>query len=168
MLKHALTTTAFTALLMSSAFAQSSPSTATPGAAKPMAAPSTMTAPSPSSDTFLRQQNSTDWRASQLMGTNVMGPDNTKIGDVEDVVIERSGMVHAVVIGVGGFLGVGEKGVAIPLKSLAIKQTPNGDKIESLSVSFTKEQLKNAPQFKWNSLAATSPSDKRTEILPQK
>jgi sporulation protein YlmC with PRC-barrel domain len=166
MLKHTLTTAAFAALMLSSALAQSSPPSATPGTTTPMAAPSMMT--SPASGTFMLQQSTSEWRASKLIGTSVIGPDNAKIGDIEDVVVDNTGAVRAVVIGVGGFLGVGEKGVAIALKSLVIKQTPNGDKIEKLSVPFTKDQLKNAPEFKWNQAAATAPSDKRSEFLPRK
>jgi sporulation protein YlmC with PRC-barrel domain len=166
MLKHTLTTTAFAALMLSSALAQSPPATA-PGATKPMAAPSTMAPPSLANEAFLNQQSTSEWRASKLIGTNVIGPDNAKIGDIEDVLVDSSGAVRAVVIGVGGFLGVGEKGVAIPLKSLVIKQSPNGDKIEKLSVSFTKDQLKNAPEFKWKQAAMALPSDKRSENLPR-
>jgi len=168
MLKHTLTTTAFAALMLSSAFAQSSPPPTAPGATKPLAAPSTIAPPSSASSAFLHQQINSEWRASKLIGTKVMGPDNAKIGDIEDVVIESNGVVRAVVIGVGGFLGVGEKDVAIPLKSLVIKQSLNGDKIEKLSVSFTKEQLKNAPGFKWNQAAAASPSDKKNKKLSRK
>jgi hypothetical protein len=168
MLKHTLTTTAFAALMLSSALAQSSPPAMAPRAAEPMAAPSTMVQPSPASDLFLRQQSSTEWRASKMIGTNVIGPNNAKIGDIEDVLVENNGVVHAVVIGVGGFLGIGEKNVAISFKSLVIKQSPGGDKIESLSVSFTKDQLKNAPEFKWAQSTAASASDKRSENSPRR
>jgi sporulation protein YlmC with PRC-barrel domain len=168
MLKQALTATAFAALMLSSALAQSSPPTTAPGATKPIVAPTTMAPPSPASEMFLLQQSSSEWRASKLLGVNVIGPDNVKIGDIDDLVIEHSGTVRAVVIGVGGFLGVGEKDVAIPLKSLLITQSPNGDKIEKVSVTITKDQLKNAPGFKWNQAAAVLPSDKRSENLHRK
>jgi sporulation protein YlmC with PRC-barrel domain len=168
MLKHTLATTAFAALMLSSALAQSNPPSAASGATKPMPAPSTVAPPSPGSGMFLLQQSSSEWRASKLIGTNVVGPDNVKIGAIEDVVVENNGTVRAIVIGVGGFLGVGEKGVAISLKSLVIKQSPNGDKVEKVSVSFTKEQLKNAPGFKWNQAAAASPSDKHGKKVSSK
>ncbi|HEX2184914.1 MAG TPA: PRC-barrel domain-containing protein [Chloroflexota bacterium] len=53
-------------------------------------------------------------RGSNLMGMDVYGPDNQKVGDIEEVIVDRQGKIHAVVVGVGGFLGIGEKDVAIP------------------------------------------------------
>jgi sporulation protein YlmC with PRC-barrel domain len=53
-------------------------------------------------------------RGSRLMGTDIYGSDNQKIGDVDDVILDRQGKIQAVVVGVGGFLGIGEKNVAIP------------------------------------------------------
>jgi sporulation protein YlmC with PRC-barrel domain len=166
MLKHTFTTTAFAALMLSSAFAQSGPPA--PGKTTPMPAPSTTAPQSHTNDSFLHQQVRADWRASKLIGTSVVGLNNSKIGDINDLVIDNNGTVHAVVIGVGGVLGVGEKNVAIPLKSLVIKQSPTGDKFEKLSVSFTLDQLKNAPEFKWAQAPAVSPSDKRSDNLPRK
>jgi sporulation protein YlmC with PRC-barrel domain len=51
---------------------------------------------------------------SQLKGLDVIGLDHTKVGDIEEVVIERDGRVAAVVIGIGGVLGMGQKRVAVP------------------------------------------------------
>jgi sporulation protein YlmC with PRC-barrel domain len=53
-------------------------------------------------------------RGSKLMGTDIYGSDNQKIGDLDDVILDRQGKIQAIVIGVGGFLGIGEKNVAIP------------------------------------------------------
>jgi sporulation protein YlmC with PRC-barrel domain len=53
-------------------------------------------------------------RASQLMGIDVYGGDNQKIGDIDEVLVDRQGKIHGVVVGVGGFLGIGQKDVAIP------------------------------------------------------
>ena len=53
-------------------------------------------------------------RGSTLMGVDVYGTDNQKIGDIDEVLIDRQGKIHGVVVGVGGFLGIGEKDVAIP------------------------------------------------------
>jgi sporulation protein YlmC with PRC-barrel domain len=62
---------------------------------------------------FLTQASSQEWRGSKLVGVDVYGSDNTKIGDINEVLVDRSGQVKAIVIGVGGFLGIGEKNVAI-------------------------------------------------------
>jgi sporulation protein YlmC with PRC-barrel domain len=58
------------------------------------------------------------WRASKLAGVNVYNDNNEKIGDISDVIIDRSGKVDTVVLGVGGFLGVGEHYVAVPMEKL--------------------------------------------------
>ena len=102
---------------------------------------------------FVQKQGANDWRSSKLVGTNVYGPSDEKIGDINEVLIDRNGAVHAVVIGVGGFLGVGEKDVAVPFKSLNIKRASNSDKIDRISVRYTKDQLKQAPAFKYHQAA---------------
>lgn len=62
---------------------------------------------------FVTQMTSDQWRGSKLVGVDVYGSDNAKIGDINEVIVDRNGSVKAVVIGVGGFLGIGEKNVAI-------------------------------------------------------
>ena len=53
-------------------------------------------------------------RGSKLMGVDVYGADNQKIGDIDEVLVDKQGKVQAVVVGIGGFLGIGEKDIAIP------------------------------------------------------
>jgi hypothetical protein len=98
---------------------------------------------------FMSQQSESEWRGSNLMGESVVGTDNETIGDIEDVLIDRNGTVRAVVVGVGGFLGMGEKSVAIPFNALTINRNSDGDDIERITVSLSKEQLKQAPEFKY-------------------
>ena len=74
------------------------------------------TPPSPSQ--VLTQQSPGQWRASKLVGVDVYGTDNAKIGDVREVLLNRNGAAEAVVIGVGGFLGIGEKDVAVPFQAV--------------------------------------------------
>ena len=57
---------------------------------------------------------------SDLRGADVYGMNNESIGEINDIVIDREGRVAAVVIGVGGFLGIGEKDVAVPYQALQI------------------------------------------------
>lgn len=56
--------------------------------------------------------------ASDLIGTRVVSADNESIGDVNDVVLDHNGQIVAAVVGVGGFLGIGEKDVAVPFSAL--------------------------------------------------
>lgn len=58
------------------------------------------------------------WRASKLDGVNVYNQSNENIGSISDVLVDRQGRAEAVVIGVGGFLGIGEHDVAVPFSSL--------------------------------------------------
>lgn len=57
---------------------------------------------------------------SDLRGTKIYGANNEDIGEIDDILIDRQGQVVAVIVGVGGFLGIGEKDVAIPFQSLDI------------------------------------------------
>jgi sporulation protein YlmC with PRC-barrel domain len=58
--------------------------------------------------------------SSDIRGTKVYGANNENIGEVDDILIERDGRVAALIIGVGGFLGIGEKYVAIPMQAFEI------------------------------------------------
>lgn len=57
-------------------------------------------------------------RGSKILGVPVIGMDHVRVGKIEDVLVDVSGRIQAVVIGVGGFLGVGEKYVAVPFDQL--------------------------------------------------
>jgi len=163
MLKQVFTATALAALIASPAFAQSPPppsSSATPPTSAAPAPGSSAGSASMNKDAFLQDQSSSDWRASKLIGTNVYGPDNAKIGDVSEVLLDSSGSTHAVVIGVGGFLGVGQKDIAIPFSALTVTPNAAGDKIEKVTVKYTKADLDSAPPFKYKqaSTASTAPA----------
>ena len=67
---------------------------------------------------FVTNQAIDQWRASKLVGVSVMGAEQKSIGTIEDVLIDHDGNAQTVVIGVGGFLGIGEKAVAVPFKTL--------------------------------------------------
>jgi len=71
-----------------------------------------------SSDPFIKQQAVDQWRASKLVGVSVVGADQKKIGKIEEVLVDHNGSAQAIVISVGGFLGIGAKDVAVPFKSM--------------------------------------------------
>jgi sporulation protein YlmC with PRC-barrel domain len=58
------------------------------------------------------------WRSSKLIGVNVYNDNNEKIGDIEELIVDKSGKVDNVILGVGGFLGMGEHYVAVPMEKL--------------------------------------------------
>ena len=78
---------------------------------------------------------------------NVYGPDNAKIGDVDDVLLGADGKINALVIGVGGFLGIGEKHVIVPFA--AVKADRKDNKWQ-LVMNSSKDELKAAPGFKYD------------------
>jgi sporulation protein YlmC with PRC-barrel domain len=84
----------------------------------------------------------TDWYKQ-----NVYDPQNTKIGEVMDVLVSPDGKVNSVIVGVGGFLGAGEKDVAVDFS--AIKRTTKDDSIY-LTMNTTKNALQSAPGFKYD------------------
>jgi sporulation protein YlmC with PRC-barrel domain len=83
---------------------------------------------------------------------NVYDPSNNKIGAIEDVLITDQGQMKALVIGVGGFLGVGEKDVVVPLE--AVKGS-NKDNKWTLVMNATKDELKAAQGFKYDRTKTT-------------
>jgi sporulation protein YlmC with PRC-barrel domain len=63
-------------------------------------------------------QREGEWRASKLVGVNVYNEAGEKIGDVNDVILDKSGKTSKAILGVGGFLGMGEYYVALPFEKL--------------------------------------------------
>jgi sporulation protein YlmC with PRC-barrel domain len=83
---------------------------------------------------------------SKFKGTDVLGSDNQKIGDVSDILFDKTGKIEAFVISVGGFLGVGSKEVALAPSSFDVVRGDNGSS-PKLKVAATKDQLKDAQNF---------------------
>ncbi|MBJ6126548.1 PRC-barrel domain-containing protein [Microvirga splendida] len=70
---------------------------------------------------FMTQREPGMYSASELIGKDVMGANNEDIGEIGDVLIDRNGQVRAVVVDVGGFLGIGETHVAIPMQQVQMR-----------------------------------------------
>jgi sporulation protein YlmC with PRC-barrel domain len=114
----------------------------------PEASPSvTMPAPRTGSSSSLSEQAATDFRSSKLVGLSVYNSANERVGDINDLILAADGKINAVVIGVGGFLGMGEKLVALPFADVKIDHDSNG--AMRASVSESKESLESAPDFKY-------------------
>jgi putative membrane protein len=128
---------------------------------------------------YLTQSRPDLWRASKLTGLNVYNENDEKIGDINEVLVDRDGKAEAVVIGVGGFLGLGERDVAVPFSALrwemnaraaAASGTSPGTGVSTTGSTMatgsdtrgypdhailpnaSKDQLKNAPQFRYGNL----------------
>jgi hypothetical protein len=163
--------TATVLALNGAAFAQNASSPSTSSQAQ--------VSPNTSSAAVDRAVLTGNWRASKLMGMAVYNQANEKLGDVNELIVDPAGKVSAVVIGVGGFLGLGEHDVAVSMSQLAV--TDNGRQVsannnasstvgtvsnsrpapsqsantndwvpERLVLNTTKEQLKSMKQFKYS------------------
>jgi len=159
MLKKLMLGTAASALMLSGAMAQTSTSPAQPmsppaASPAPSSAPAA-TAPTPSSSksadasskaAFVSSQQPDQWLASKFKGTDVLGSDGKSIGDVSDILFDKSGKIEAYVISVGGFLGVGSKSVAMAPSSFEVVPGQNGA-APKLKTAMTKDELKQAQNF---------------------
>ena len=95
-----------------------------------------------------------------LIGQTVYAPDDAKIGNISDLIISKDGKsVQGFVIGVGGFLGIGERSVALQMDKLNIARAPDGS--VKLTMDVRKEELASAPAFK--SLRDVEQERKRSE-----
>jgi sporulation protein YlmC with PRC-barrel domain len=101
----------------------------------------------------------TDLSAEKLNGTTVYGADEANIGEIGDVILTTDGKVEAVVLDVGGFLGVGEKPVAVSMENLAFMADKDGN--QYLYTTFTKEQLEAHPAYDKDSYA----SNRQNQLL---
>ncbi|MBR1201500.1 MULTISPECIES: PRC-barrel domain-containing protein [unclassified Bradyrhizobium] len=120
-----------------------------------------------------------NWRASKVVGLSVYNDKNESVGSINDLLMEKGGAIKAVVIGVGGFLGVGEHLVAVPLDKVKFVNEPvaytgasnTGSTTKSTTTtgaapaaaaskpnpwypdhavfSATKDELKAMPEFKY-------------------
>ena len=78
----------------------------------------------PAADSAAVKHREGAWRASKLVGINVYNEANEKIGDINDVILDKAGKVENVVLGVGGFLGMGEHYVAVSYDKLKWSNEP--------------------------------------------
>lgn len=119
MLRHQIALTAIGGVMLAAgAFAQTSAPSQTAPTQAP--APAAESAKPPEQNLAAPGK----WRASKLMGVNIYGPDKKKVGDVSEVVFDKSGKIETVTVGVGGFLGIGAKDVAVPYEQVTWSEEP--------------------------------------------
>jgi sporulation protein YlmC with PRC-barrel domain len=98
------------------------------------------------------------WTVANYYKQAVYDPKESKIGDVEDVLVDKSGKVTGLVIGVGGFLGAGEKDVIVPFTAV---KTSKKDNKWWLTLDETKDGLKSAPGFTYDRASTTWVPEKK-------
>jgi sporulation protein YlmC with PRC-barrel domain len=95
---------------------------------------------------FVAQQPADEWLARVFIGQPVYNAAGEAIGDINDLVFNRKGQISTIVIGVGGFLSIGEKGVGVPYSALTFNVGKTGERV--IVVALTKQDLTQAPAFK--------------------
>jgi putative membrane protein len=125
---------------------------------------------------YVARQEPTDWTAQALIGRTVENEQGENLGDINNVILNEKGDVKAVTIGVGGFLGIGEKNVGVPFEALQFETDASDDADASqkkqsaddrdardnrdarfdsehdnikVVLNASKEQLESAPEFVW-------------------
>jgi hypothetical protein len=150
-MRKLLTTTAVAMLVAGPMLAQTTPAQTDPAMNAPSGA---------ASEGFIQSNETNDIFGSDLIGMSVYSseedysdqPYNEEaradwddIGDVNDVLLGSDGQVKAVLVDVGGFLGMGEHTVALDMSQIHMLRDEGGDRF--VAVNFTEDQLKNAPVF---------------------
>jgi hypothetical protein len=165
-MKYLVTSVAAAALLSTSAFAQA------PAPAQSSSMPRAETTATP-----VVNQSANEWRASKVIGLYVYNDADERLGAINDLLTDSSGKIVKAVIGVGGFLGIGESDVAVnfdqlkfvnePMRTSSTTTTAPANSTvgttattttttarsnvnpDHAKLSATKEQLKAMPQFKY-------------------
>lgn len=116
------------------------------GAEVTEAAPEAEAPPAPVEGQIILQSENTIL-ADDLIGSRVYSESGDTIGDINDLIVNLDGTVDGVVIGVGGFLGIGEKDVAVQMDALNVASDAETGSVR-LMLSATREDLEAAPVFK--------------------
>jgi sporulation protein YlmC with PRC-barrel domain len=95
---------------------------------------------------FVTEQPASEWRSRLFVGAAVQNAAGETVGDINDLIFDHSGRISTAVLGVGGFLGMGEKNVGVPFSALTFNTGQDGVRI--INVALSKEQLQQAPVYK--------------------
>jgi hypothetical protein len=141
------TTAALLTLMVPPAFAQGSapPATQTPAPAPVQSMPTKEDAPLAVDTVRMRQ----GYRVGRIVGAAVHNGQNQQVGTIDDLLLNENGdQVVVAVISVGGFLGIGNKLVAVPYKELQVER--KNDSVNVVLPNASKDVLTGMPTFKYN------------------
>lgn len=138
------------AVATSPVLAQQAGTTNAPVVTSPAPGAPAAAVPGPNGQMWYNSAGNT-WRSSKLVGTGVQNAAGERIGEVNEVIIGNDGRVHAVVLGIGGFLGIGEREVAVSYDALNMTRDSSGN--PAISVNATRAMLEAAPRWTWHSAA---------------
>jgi sporulation protein YlmC with PRC-barrel domain len=131
--------------------------------------------PAPAAQSTAPKVHGEMWRSSKLIGLNVYNDQKEKLGDISEILLDKSGKVDGVVIGVGGFLGMGQHDIMVEMSKLKFVDEPirtsstttgttgsatttptasttknNGYPDHAVLSGATKDSLKNMSEFKYD------------------
>ena len=123
-------------------------------------------APLRATGVFPIRQDASQWLGSNLIGARVLSASNEKIGHIANLVVNDDGAIEAAVIAVGGVFGLGAKEVAVTYKSLNIVRNKSRDGIAHIVLAATRDDLRQAADFKTLSEQKTEKVAHRTPEAP--
>ena len=115
---------------------------------------------------FTSQQPSNEWLAHMFVGAPIQNTGGETVGEVSDLMFDPSGHISTVIVGVGGYLGIGEKNVGVRYDALSFKSGAKGERVIVLAVS--KESLTAAPAFKAIEKSTFEKVEEKAAVLGQK
>lgn len=138
--------------------------TAPAGDAAQMTAPAATTTTA-DAGSYLTTQSPDQISANTYIGQSVYNGTNESIGSVNDLIMKKDGGIVAAIIGVGGFLGIGEKNVAVPMDKITVAQNTQDGSVK-LTTSETADSLKAAPEFKTLSMQSAEKAPAPGAAMP--
>lgn len=116
---------------------------------------------------YITTQSADQISAKTYMGQSVYNGQNESIGSINDLILQKQGGVVAAIVGVGGFLGIGQKSVAVPFDKINATQNPQDGTVK-LTTTETADSLKAAPEFKTLAMQASdkAASSAGTSTMP--
>ena len=106
------------------------------------------------------------WRASKLIGLNVYNEANEKLGDINELILDKNGKVNAVVIGVGGFLGMGEHDIAVTMDKLKFVEDPVRTSSTATATRESTTGTATAPANTTTTTTTTARTDNANDWTP--
>jgi sporulation protein YlmC with PRC-barrel domain len=95
--------------------------------------------PAPAAQSTAPKAHGEMWRSSKLIGLSIYNDQNEKLGDISEILLDKSGKADFVVIGVGGFLGIGQQDIMVEMSKLKFVDEP----VRTTSTTTTKTTTKS-------------------------
>jgi sporulation protein YlmC with PRC-barrel domain len=112
--------------------------------------------------TAFAQSSKGEWRASKVVGVNVYNDSNEKLGSIDELIMNKDGKIDKVIIGVGGFLGVGQRDIAVNFDQLKFTDQPVPSNTASTSTTSSGTKTTGSSTAPSSTTGTTSSSSRTT------